>query len=239
MNELIRRMPWTGANAADVSPLVEREWLVTNGLGGYASGTVAGVCTRRYHGFLVAALPAPQGRTVMLNHLMEQVRLPNGRTFRLGGEQYADGKLELHGLEFFREFRLEAGLPIWRWQIDDWTLEKRVLLLHEQNTVHIGYRLTAGEGAVRLKLRLAVHFRPHDEKVNTKFGGPYALTAIDERYEVSAGPDLPPLRFRVHGRRTAFTVETQRTQPWLYREEESAATMRAASCGVPDTSAST
>jgi predicted glycogen debranching enzyme len=220
MDELIRRMPWTKANADNVRPLVEREWLVTNGLGGYASGTLAGVCTRRYHGFLVAALPAPQGRTVMLNHLMEQVRLPNGHTLRLGGEQFADGKLDLYGIEYFREFRLESGLPVWRWEIDDWTLEKRVLLLHEQNTVHIGYRLVAGEGVVRLKLRLALHFRPHDEKVSTKLGGPYAFTAVENRYEVTAGTELPPLRFRAHGRRAAFTVEAQQTQPLLYREEE-------------------
>ena len=52
-----------------------REWLVTNGLGGYASGTVAGVATRRYHGLLIAAMPAPLGRMMMLNHLSEQLRL--------------------------------------------------------------------------------------------------------------------------------------------------------------------
>ena len=61
-------------NAGDRPP--RREWLVTNGLGGYASGTVAGVLTRRYHGMLVASLPAPLGRIVMLNHVLERVRLP-------------------------------------------------------------------------------------------------------------------------------------------------------------------
>ncbi|HWG47693.1 MAG TPA: amylo-alpha-1,6-glucosidase [Gemmataceae bacterium] len=220
MDELIRRMRWTGASAEEARPLVEREWLVTNGLGGYASSTVAGVCTRRYHGLLVAALPAPQGRTVMLNHLMEQVRLPDGRTLRLGGEQHADGKLELQGVEYLREFRLEGGLPVWRWEMDRWVLEKRVLLVHEQNTVHVGYRLVSGEGTVRLKLRLAIHFRPHDEKVSTSLEGPYALTAVGDRYEVSPGTDLTPLRFRMHGRRAAFTVEAQRTQPLLYWVEE-------------------
>jgi predicted glycogen debranching enzyme len=220
MDELIRRMPWKWAGTGDAQALIEREWLVTNSLGGYASATVAGVCTRRYHGFLIAALPAPQGRTMMFNHLMEQVRLPNGRTFRLGGEQYADGKIELYGLEFFREFRLEAGLPVWCWQIDGCVLERHVLMPHEQNTVHVCYRLVSGEGTVRLKLRLAVHFRPHDGKVSTAFERPYELTAIGDRYEVSDGSSRPPLRFRVHGRRTAFTVEGQRTQPLLYREEE-------------------
>jgi predicted glycogen debranching enzyme len=219
MNNLIRHFRWTG-DAREVEQVVHREWLVTNGLGGYASSTLAGVCTRRYHGLLIAALPAPHGRTVMINHLMEQVRLPNGRTVRLGGEQLANGKLDLHGLEFFREFCLEFGLPVWRWEIDGCVLEKRVLLPHEQNTVHVGYRLVEGEGTVRLKLRLAAHFRPHDAKVSTSFAAPYTLTAIGEHYEISGEPDLPPLRFRVHGHRTAFTVESQRTQPLLYGVEE-------------------
>ena len=60
-NELIRQIPWSDARAAEPEVLLAREWLVTNGLGGYAAGTVSGIPTRRYHGFLVAALPAPFG----------------------------------------------------------------------------------------------------------------------------------------------------------------------------------
>src|SRR6186997_2628978 len=68
-----------------------REWLVTNGLGGYAAGTVAGVMTRRYHGLLIAALPAPLGRFVMLNHLLERVRLAARRAVWLGDEDEVAG----------------------------------------------------------------------------------------------------------------------------------------------------
>src|SRR5215213_6002594 len=75
----VRRIPWPPPDAADPDALVTREWIVTNGLGGYASGTVAGVITRRYHGMLIAALPAPLGRTVMLSHVAEQVTLAGGR----------------------------------------------------------------------------------------------------------------------------------------------------------------
>src|SRR6266436_281373 len=73
-NKPIRRMPWPESQEARHSGLVEREWLVTNGLGGYASGTIAGACTRRYHGLLIAALPAPLGRRVMFNHLAEEFK---------------------------------------------------------------------------------------------------------------------------------------------------------------------
>ena len=72
-------------------PMPRREWLVTNGLGGYASGTVAGVVTRRYHGLLVAALPAPLGRIVMLNHLLERVRFAVERRMWLGDEDEVAG----------------------------------------------------------------------------------------------------------------------------------------------------
>ena len=82
MTEPIRRLPWPPADTSDPEALVTREWLVTNGLGGYASGTVSGVITRRYHGLLIAALPAPLGRIVMLSHVAEQVRWPDGRRSR-------------------------------------------------------------------------------------------------------------------------------------------------------------
>ena len=82
------QFPRDAENTADAAaePMPRREWLVTNGLGGYASGTVAGVVTRRYHGLLVSALPAPLGRIVMLNHLLERVRLPDRRVVWLGDE---------------------------------------------------------------------------------------------------------------------------------------------------------
>ena len=75
-SELIRRIPWSEARAAEPEALLTREWLVTNGLGGYAAGTVSGIPTRRYHGFLVAALPAPFGRTMLL----PQLSSPSSRT---------------------------------------------------------------------------------------------------------------------------------------------------------------
>ena len=79
----VRTMRWSGDQ--DPEPLLTREWLVTNGRGGYASGSVAGVPTRRFHGLLVAALPTPIGRAMMLNHLFETVRLPDAPAISLGG----------------------------------------------------------------------------------------------------------------------------------------------------------
>ena len=80
MTDLIRRIPWPNRDLPAQTRLATREWLVTNGLGGYASGTVSTLITRRYHGLLIAALPAPLGRMNMLSHLYERLGLPGGDT---------------------------------------------------------------------------------------------------------------------------------------------------------------
>src|SRR6185436_3505077 len=130
-----RRMPWHIAaridEKLDVEPspetLTAREWLVTNGLGGYASGTLSGVPTRRYHGLLIAALPAPLGRTLMLGQVSEVLRLPDHRMIDLGGlARQGQPTPEVPGAGYFREFRLEAGLPVWRYEVESYVLEKRV-----------------------------------------------------------------------------------------------------------------
>jgi predicted glycogen debranching enzyme len=215
---LVRRIPWPGASA-DPESLVTREWLVANGLGGYASGTVSGVMTRRYHGLLVAALPAPHGRTVMLNHVAERLRLANGRRVELSAEERVGAAPGLHGLQYLREFRLEDGLPVWTFEIGDVAIEKRLVLPHRQNTVHLAYRLLHGDGPVRLDLSPSVHFRHHEAPVSSGLAAPYPLTVVGDRYEI-AGEGLPPLRLLICGHGGTFTVQGQRTRQVLYRMEE-------------------
>jgi len=98
-----------------INPEAETEWLVANGLGGYAAGTVTGVITRGFHGYLVAALPSPLGRMMMLNDVVEQITTP----------------------DFTKEFRLDDGLPVWRYHVDGFVIEKRLVLPHMQNTVFV------------------------------------------------------------------------------------------------------
>src|ERR671911_1896069 len=132
---LTRRVRFDAEQLSDPNRLLSREWLVTNGLGGYAAGTLAGVITRRYHGVLIAALPAPLGRLVMVSQVGERVRLPGGRVYWLTGEERHGGALYIEGANRLREFRLEAGLPVWRFEMDGYVLEKRLLLPRCQNTV--------------------------------------------------------------------------------------------------------
>ena len=141
---LIRRLGWQPGTDRGPDELVRREWLVTNGLGGYASGTIVGAITRRYHGLLVAALPAPLGRVMLLNHISERLRFEDYSTEWLGAYGH-DGRLaQAEGTQHLVEFRLEAGLPVWRYALRDVVVERRLLMPYGQNSVHVTYRLVEG-----------------------------------------------------------------------------------------------
>ena len=219
MPTVIRDIPLPGEDAHRTEVLLKREWLVTNGLGGYASGTVSGALTRRYHGLLVAAHPAPFGRTMVLNKLTELIRFPDGTSVMLGGNEREDGSVELHGAEYLRWFGLEDGLPVWRWDINGTVVEKRIILLHKQNTVHVTYRLLSGEPKVRLKLQPSVHFRPHDAPINDTSADPYVFSAVENRYQISAGRKMPQLRLVLEGERGSFTLEEKVVSGVFYRIE--------------------
>src|SRR6187200_1083376 len=218
MNELVRHMPWARSEA-EREALLTREWLVTNGLGGYASGTVSGVSTRRYHGLLIAALPAPLGRMMTLSHLSEKVRLPGGDEVLLGGDELGTDDLSLYGADYLVDFRLEFGLPVWQYDIGGATIEKQILLPHGQNTVFVIYRLIDGEGPVRLKLLPSVHFRSHDAAVSTPLPLPFTLTITGERHELRAAGDLPTVRMLLHGQHAAFTAEGKIIAERMHRIE--------------------
>jgi predicted glycogen debranching enzyme len=221
VTDLVRRLDCSALAPCDAEHFLTREWLVTNGLGGYASGTVAGVLTRRYHGLLVAALPSPRGRLLMLSRFWERLRLANRTAVVISDEDQVGTSLQLNGARYLTEFRLEAGLPVWRYELEGVVLEKRLHLVYRQNTVHVRYRLVSGAGPVRLTLRPTLHFRPHEAPVSEALGGPYVVTAIDDRYEVSAGPDRPRLALQIHGEHPAFTLDRKQLQDVLFRVEES------------------
>src|SRR5437764_4728392 len=215
-------MSWDGALTSR-EILLNREWLVTNGLGGYASGTVSGAVTRRYHGLLVASLPAPLGRVVMWSHVSEVLCFGENDIVSLGAEERAGGQLELKSAEYLREFRLEDGVPVWTYHVRDIVLEKRVVLPHLQNTVHISYRILGGASRPRLELRPAFHFRHHEASVDVGTAGPYKLTSVGDRYEIAAprGRGLPPLRMKVCDCAAAFTISAKKLRQVVYRTEQS------------------
>ena len=201
----IIRHPHDAIEGEDPPP--RREWLVTNGLGGYASGTVAGVVTRRYHGLLVASLPAPLGRIVMLNHLLERVRLETRQVLWLGDEDEVAGPNIADRSEHLLEFKLELGLPVWRYALPGIVIEKRLLMPYGQNSVHVTYRLLDGDSPVRMSLRPSIQFRGYEEAVDNPLVQAYTLTAGNGRYEIAGDVEIPPLRLLLHGERAALTLD--------------------------------
>src|SRR3954471_2082320 len=187
MMQPVRRLPWPPSESSDSESLATREWVLTTGLGGYASGTVAGVITRRYHGVLIAALPAPYGRTVMLSHVAEQLTLPGGRCVEIGGRERSGDAADAHGTGYLTDFRLEAGLPVWRYDVEGLIVENRLFLPHMQNTVHLTYELLSGAAQVTLWLRPSVNFRAQELPVSEPLAAPYELHAAEGHFELSLG----------------------------------------------------
>jgi len=182
---------------------------VTNGMGGYASGSVLGPITRRYHGLLIAALSNPAGRYMMLHALSERFRMPGQGVLFAGPRDFARVTDETALTP--TEFRLECGLPVWIYDLWGRRVEKRIFLPYKQNTVHIEYRYLQGEGAIRLGLRPGIHFRNHGDEVNQQADVQYHLQATGLRFEISAADGLPALRLKTTPQ-TAFTYDPTRVR---------------------------
>ena len=141
-----------------------REWLVTNGLGGYASGTVAGVNTRRYHGVLVASLNPPVQRMVLLAALEEWLIVPDGERQPLSAQEYWDGTVYPDGFRLLEGVDVDGMLPTFRWAVDGRIIEKRIWMDHGVSRTVLTYRLVAGPPLL-LQLRpLFAHRDYHEQR---------------------------------------------------------------------------
>ncbi|MDP9361512.1 MAG: amylo-alpha-1,6-glucosidase [Acidobacteriota bacterium] len=203
--------------------MLTREWLVTNALGGYASGTIGGANTRRFHGFLIAALPAPAGRTMMFNHLEEVLEDPAGPCWRLSGDEHGGRDVALPEEGILEEFAVENGKPVWRFAKNGIRLEKRVLMPHLQNTAYIVYRLLEGPAGLRLRLRPSLHFRPHEGLLTANLSDTWRVSIDDSSREIELtdGGDYPPLRLLVFGGQARMEQDARTFEHVLYRIEKS------------------
>ena len=151
-----------GLQVQDLSfdQLIEREWLVANGVGGYASSTVAGLNSRRYHGLLVAAMTPPVRRMVLLSRV-EETLWCDGRRYDLACNEYP-GVVYPQGHLHLRAFSTDP-FPRWAYQGEGWTVEKHLRLLRGENTVVLGYTLLGGDKPVDVELRPLLALRPIHE----------------------------------------------------------------------------
>jgi len=227
MSDVVRRIVLAEHHPA--RGLARDEWLVANGLGGYASLSISGAVTRRYHGLLIAALPVPLGRLVMLSQVSDAIVFPDGAIVRLSQDEEPDPGAAHSGSDQdapesarLVEFRLEAHLPVWRYEARGLTIEKRLFMPSRQNIVHVIYRLVGGAhdtGPVQLRLRPLVQFRPLEAPVNSAPGAAYMVSAAGDRYEISAGPDLPVLRLMTQGKRVAMILDGGTRREFFYSVE--------------------
>ena len=126
----------------DVQSGLNHEWLVTNGLGGYAAGSIAGATTRSYHGLLVAALRPPVERTILVTKIDEEIELPGGQQLKLGVNEYHDGTIDPQGYQYLESVSLEGDILYFIYRLEDnLTLHKRVWMEYGQNTTYVQYTL--------------------------------------------------------------------------------------------------
>lgn len=174
---------------------VRREWLVTNGIGGFASGTVAGMNTRRYHGILFAALKPPLGRTLVLARLDEQVAY-DGRIYDLTTNEWAGGNVAPRGHELLESFHLEGSIPVFTYALADALFQKRIWMAHGANTTYVTYSLVRGNQPVQLSLTPIGGYRDYHSH-NVGASARPILEALDSAVRVDHHAGAKPYWLKV------------------------------------------
>ncbi|HET8549628.1 MAG TPA: glycogen debranching enzyme N-terminal domain-containing protein, partial [Bryobacteraceae bacterium] len=191
----------------DLDFALKREWLETNGLGGFASSTVIGMNTRRYHGLLTAATKPPGGRVLLLSKLEETV-VVGTRRYGLSVNRYP-GAIHPQGYRVLAEFRLDP-LPTFSWDLDGVEFRKRVFMVHGENTTVIEYEANAD---CTLELRPLIAFRDSHSltRRNDALNGNFAET--EDAVVVRPYAQLPALWFAHNAR------QIERTGDWYFNLE--------------------
>jgi predicted glycogen debranching enzyme len=184
-------LTWGRAICGELATAERREWLCTNGMGGFASGTVAGAPTRRYHGLLVAALRPPLGRTVLGAQVHETVSY-DGRSFGLATSRWADGTVDSDGYRLIESFRLDGTSPAWTYACDDALVDKRIWMEPGASTTYVRYGVRRARGPVTLRLQVLVNHR--DYHAVTRAGDwRMDVTAVPAGVRVTPFAGAPPI----------------------------------------------
>lgn len=164
----------------------QREWLVTNGTGSYAAGTLSGILTRRYHGLLVTALKPPLGRTVLVSKFDETVYY-DGHEFELFSNQWDEGGklINPHGYFHLNTFSLEGTTPVWTYTVGDALLEKRVWMDYGKNTTYTRYTLLRSTITLHLNLKILVNYKDFHTNVHAD-DWQFGIASFPDRLEVEA-----------------------------------------------------
>jgi predicted glycogen debranching enzyme len=209
----------------DLPSAESREWLVTNGIGGYGFGTIPGHLTRCYHGLLVAALQPPLGRTVLLSKLDETVRYGD-QHFELATNRWASGAITPEGFQNLERFHLEGNIPVWTFALGDAQLEKRVFMQAGANTTFVLYRLVRASAPVEISIKALVSYSA--EHCTTTAGDlPMDIDRVDHGLRVTASDGAVPFYL------LSASAMVRPTQEW-YRDFDLAAERARGLCDHTD-----
>ena len=205
---------WGREVTGDLATAERREWLCANGLGGFASGTVAGTLTRRYHGLLVAALTPPLGRTLLVADVDETVEY-DGLTRPLATHRWAGGVVDPPGWQAIERFTLDGTSPVWTYAVADALVEKRVWMEPGANTTHVRYRALRARGPVGLELKVLVNHRDYHGSTH---GDAWQMdvAAVRHGVRVVAFPGARPLLLLAEG------AEARIAHTWYRRFDRAA-----------------
>jgi predicted glycogen debranching enzyme len=213
-----------GREVCGVLAVAERkEWLVTNGTGSYASGTVAGIPTRGYHGLLVAVLEPPVARTLLVSKLDETVTY-SGQNYELGVNRWASGAVSPQGFLHLERFQIEGRVPLWRYALADAILEKTVWMEPGQDATYVRYNVVRSTGPLTLSFRALVNYRGFHGRTHAN-GWVMQVEAVPNGLRVTAYAGAQP--FFLLSDRALATVINQ----WYFGLELSAEKER----GLDDT----
>ena len=177
-------------SCADLNVSLSREWLETNGIGGFSSSTICGLNTRRYHGLLTAATKPPVGRFVLLSKLEDTLVIDGGR-YELSANQYP-GVIHPHGLDYQTGFRLDP-FPTFTYEVEGVRIEKSVFMVHGENTTVVQYEVTANATDIKLELRPLLAFRDYHSTTHENSSLSPHIETVKNRTTVQPYPDLPAL----------------------------------------------
>jgi predicted glycogen debranching enzyme len=166
----------------DLESALSREWLETNGLGGFASSTIVGLNNRRYHGLLVAALKPPSGRFVLLSKCDETLFI-QGQAFELSANRYP-GVVHPQGFQYLKRFCVDP-FPVFTYEIEGVEIEKSVFMIHGENSTVIHYELRRNnhpESPVNLRLEVRPLIAFRDYHCTT-----HENSALNSNAEVNSG----------------------------------------------------
>jgi predicted glycogen debranching enzyme len=167
-----------------------REWLVTNGIGGFAAGTVAGLLTRRYHGLLIAALKPPLGRTLLVSKL-DEIAHYDGHTYELSANHWQGDSIQPGGFDHIERFRIEGTTPVWAFACADALLEKRIWMAREANTTYVRYTLTRASHPLTINIKALVNYRDFHGSTRAN-GWAMHIETVSHGLKITAFPGATP-----------------------------------------------